>query len=149
MRNRHYDVSEPHLRTVATIPQGNSPRTFHLLLSRRHLRRREGGEERKRERGSGKSHGCTFHEKVEYRKICCRNGWSECNFRRDERSFSPETRDGTVAGRELVKPGKRNEEMGNGKWEMTKMGKSNWRRVTKSTQQHCNRARCDDEEPGL
>ena len=35
--------------------------------------------------------------------------------------------------------------MGNGKWEMTEMGKSNGRCVTQSTQQHCNRARCDDE----
>ena len=48
---------------------------------------------------------------------------------------------------ELVKPGTRNEEMGNGKWEMTEIGKSNGRCVTRSTQQHCNRARCDDEEP--
>ena len=36
--------------------------------------------------------------------------------------------------------------MRNGKWEIMEM---NRRCVTQSTQQHCNGARSDDEEPGL
>ena len=65
------------------------------------------------------------------------------------------------SGRELVKPGTRNEEMGNGKWEMTEMGNGGrpvhnirasersiicLRRVATGS---APRARCDDEEPGL